>query len=499
MIFSPYQHTKSGQSLIELILAIALGVVFIGVAALVIAPILKINTETNEAKVGGALGRELMENARLLVENNWHSLDGLIRGAPNYYYLSTSTDIFALNSGVESINIGTTTYNRYFYVENICRDDADGSIKGVEPCIPFDVADPSLAKISIDYAWSPEYATKTFSAIVSRFRNKVTTQTDWSLGPGVNGTTSATTGFVTSFNIYTTSTPGSLKLSDILGQGTAIIYNVTSTPGEHWAWYDTIGWIDFKISSQELKGSASSSWGPIYLNCATTPNGCGSSNFKVANDSAGRLSGYAWNDVFGWLGFNEVGTGYTARVLIKSRALDDTPPSDFEQWAWNPVIGWVSFNCRDLNTAFGISPPADYCIDTSNYKVTTDWYSSSTQGWVESAIFDTGVEGGVHFNSILWRGELLVGTMVRFQFAASSNPDGPWTFAGPGGSASTYYEPTTTSQDINQDLTNVLYSAPIDYDLYNNTRYFRYRMILFSDSFQTLSPTVKDVVVNWSP
>lgn len=212
MKFFDYKTSKKGQSLIELILAIALGVVFIGVAALVIAPILKINTETNEAKVGGAWARELLENARLWVENDWHHLDDLARGAPNYFHLSTSTDDFVLNMGLESLDIGTTTYNRYFYIENVCRSSADDSIQSVAPCAGLDVVDPSIVKMNLGYSWSPEYATKTFSAFVTRFRNKVTTQTDWSMGPGENGTTTLTSGFATSSGVNATSTPGSLKL-----------------------------------------------------------------------------------------------------------------------------------------------------------------------------------------------------------------------------------------------------------------------------------------------
>lgn len=214
MSFYFCKDKKNGQSLIELILAIALGVIFIGVAAMVIAPILKINTETNEAKVGGAWARELLENARTWTENDWHNLDGLSRGAPNYFYLSTSTTDFASSSGVESLIIGTTTYNRYFYIEDVCRDGGDVySIK--ESCGGFDPIDPSVIKIILRYSWSPEYATKTFSTLVTRFRNKVTAQTDWSLGPDVNGTTTITTGFATSSAIDATSTPGSIKIEGI--------------------------------------------------------------------------------------------------------------------------------------------------------------------------------------------------------------------------------------------------------------------------------------------
>jgi len=211
MIFFYQKKKTEGQSLIELILAIALGVIFIGVAAMVIAPILKINTETNEAKVGGAWARELLENTRLWVENDWHNLDGLAR--QEYYYLSTSTDIFVLSDGIESVDFGTTTYRRFFYIQDICRDSNNVfSFTGEAPCDNPYVTDPSVVKVNLRYSWSPEYATKTFSALVTRFRNKITVQTDWSTGGGVNGTTTLTAGYATSSVIDATSTPGSIVI-----------------------------------------------------------------------------------------------------------------------------------------------------------------------------------------------------------------------------------------------------------------------------------------------
>ena len=41
-------------------------------------------------------------------------------------------------------------------------------------------------------------------------------------------------------------------------------------------------------------------------------------------------------------------------------------------------------------------------------------------------------------------------------------------------------------------------STALDYSLFNNKRYFRYRVTLVSNQAQTLSPQVNDVVVNWS-
>ena len=82
-------------------------------------------------------------------------------------------------------------------------------------CGGVDPIDPSVLKVTVGYSWAPEYATKTFSTFVSRFRNRLTIQTDWSLGDGVTGPVSSTVGFATSSFIDATSTPGVFKIQGI--------------------------------------------------------------------------------------------------------------------------------------------------------------------------------------------------------------------------------------------------------------------------------------------
>ncbi len=290
--------------------------------------------------------------------------------------------------------------------------------------------------------------------------------------------------------------------SNPFGTMAAIEYNVTSTSREDWAWNDFLGWVDFNysdyvipcsggqngsvcVSSIEIRGRASSSLGPVYLDCNSHPTGCTGHTYGVANNGHGALSNYAWNNVIGWIGFYDATLPF--RTLIEARVPgSEMPPSDFEQWAWNPVVGWISFNCEQLDGILG----SDYCgSSTSSFKVSTDWYATSTQGWLESATFDTGLDDGAQFNSISWRGDLPIGTEVKFYFSASSTPNGPWNFKGP-------YKSNTTSQD--QD--NKLFSARLGFNEdFNGKRYFRYKIVLVSNTSQTLSPIVEDVAVNWSP
>jgi hypothetical protein len=131
------------------------------------------------------------------------------------------------------------------------------------------------------------------------------------------------------------------------------------------------------------------------------------------------------------------------------------------------------------------------CASTTySYKVNTFWRATSTLGYLDSSIYDTGVSVGAQINSIMWKGDLPSGTQVRFKIASSNSSSGPWNFVGPNGTTSDddYYGPVPPNTQYN-----------VNYILHSNHRYFRYRIILVSDQAQQNSPRVDDVIINWSP
>ncbi len=271
--------------------------------------------------------------------------------------------------------------------------------------------------------------------------------------------------------------------------------NISSTYPNYWGWNDVMGWIDFYDtktinigSNQTTTGYAGSSAGYISLDCATTYSGniCGTSNYGVYNPGNGNLTGWGWNNTYGWISFdchNNGGCGSgpsssTYQVEINP-ATGDFGGTNTVDFAWNDIVGWISFNCSDYGGC-----------GTSIFKVNTTWQSTSTSGYLDSTTYDTGVAGGAELNSIVWQGPSLpAGTAVRFQIAASSTPNGPWNFIGPDGTGNGYYVGLGAPGS----------SIQLDYVLHNNQRYFRYRVILVSDQTQKLTPTVNSISVNWSP
>lgn len=251
-----------------------------------------------------------------------------------------------------------------------------------------------------------------------------------------------------------------------------------------YAWNDNIGWIDFystgnvNVDATRLTGYASSSVGYIALDCATSPNppaNCSTDfpNWKISNDANGNLTGWAWNDAIGWISFDSgtAGSSYPYQVSINSST------GDFSGWAWNDNIGWISFNCAQPNIC-----------GASDYKVKTLWRTVPAAAELTSSIFDTGVSTGVALNTIMWQGNQPSGASVKFQIASSNSSTGPWSYFGPDGSNTDYYQPTGDNVPAQINLT-----------YHNNQRYFRYKIFLTSNASQTETPRVDDIIINWSP
>lgn len=216
-----------------------------------------------------------------------------------------------------------------------------------------------------------------------------------------------------------------------------------------YAWNDSVGWIDFgysagnvNVNDAQLTGYAySTNIFEIALDCATSPVGniCLTSNFKVNRDSAtGDLTGWAWNDNIGWISF--CGNASSGSTWDGSK--------------------WV---CPASPT---------YQVKTSTSTgAFTGWAWNDDIGWISFNCSDPGICGSSDYR---------VNTVVT----VLSN----WIYRGPDGSNTTYYAPVSQNA-----------SVKINPAYHNNHRYFRYKIFLYSNSSRTQSPTVDNVIINWSP
>lgn len=196
------KERQNGQSLIEVLVAVAVGTIMVTGAMAIVSPTLKTRGDTTRLQVASGVGKGLLENARVLSESNWHAFDALATTSANVYYVIASTSPFTAASGVEAVDVGTTTYTRYFYLDDVYRNGS-GYIDSAGTAF-----DPSTKKITIVYGWAS--TTERMTSYLGRTWDQVFTQTDWSGGPNQSGpitSTSTNARFATSSNIsYATST-----------------------------------------------------------------------------------------------------------------------------------------------------------------------------------------------------------------------------------------------------------------------------------------------------
>lgn len=475
------KHWEKGQSLIEIIIGLTVGVLIVGGVTTLIGLNLRSSYDTRTVQAAASLAQELVEQAKSVSESSWHNVYNLTKGTGQRYYISSTT--LSVSNGIETVVADGKNFTRYFYIENVNRTNCGvGDITTDSPAscdnnFPYSgiADDPLTQKITVVVSSDSGEVLRQVQYLI-RARNSSYVQTDWSGGSGQLGPiTSVNDKFDSSVDIDSTSTLGSIKVL-LPGGGGGGYGGIDATSA--YAWNDIIGWVDFKstgnvkIYNDRLEGYASSAVGFIALNCNSTPSGnvCASSNFKVSNDGNGALTGWAWNDGIGWVSFDSTsaGSSYPYQVTI------DTDTGDFHGWAWNDVIGWISFNCAEAGSC------------AYPYKVKTDWTNYGITGTLYSSIFDTGLSQGAALNSIIWHGSQPSGTSVNFQIASSNNSNGPWSYLGPNGTGGTFYSGNSNT------------SIPINIRYHNNVRYLRYKILLGSDSSKSLTPQVDDVIINYS-
>lgn len=480
---------QRGQSLIEILVALGIGVILIGGVTALISVNMRSSAESKMTQAASSLTQEVIDGAKSKAEADWNAFYALAKGSANKYYIASSTN--AITVGMEPITVSGYGFNRYFYSEDVRRTQCGIGIPSTDvatvscdsnfPLGATDIVeDPSTQKIVVVVEWAGGRSIMQ-EQYVSRTKNAAIRQTDWSGGGGDNSILiSPNNKYAAASGVDVATTPGTIEVVLSGGGGGGATANIDAT--DRWAWNDMVGWIDFGytagnvgVNNNALFGYASSSIGFIAFDCATTPNGdiCGGTagNWKVSN-VGGALQGWAYSDAIGWISFDSV----TAGSSISYGVTIDGATGEFRGWAWNDIVGWISMNCLDQGTC-----------GTVDYKVKTGWTLTSASGLLTSSIFDLG--NSVAVNTIMWKGNANGGT-VRFQVAASDNSSGPWAdadYKGPDGTSGTSYSASGA------DVSTVL--APRDF---SGVRYVRYKVFIDSNAARTDGPEVQDIVLTYS-
>lgn len=198
------KQRREGQSLVEVLIAVAIGTVLIVAGVALIVPALQSNAQSAKIQMASSLGKELLDNMRVWSEGNWNNVLALATGTANTYYLNTTSSPYTVAGvgSIQSMVVGTSTYERYFYLSDVYRDGSGNIVAS------GGTYDPSIKQVTVGYNWLGGPATNTMTTYLVRARNNVVTQNDWSGGPNQSSPeTSTNNQFASSSNIdYSTST-----------------------------------------------------------------------------------------------------------------------------------------------------------------------------------------------------------------------------------------------------------------------------------------------------
>lgn len=190
------QGKSKGQLLIEILLAIAVGAIILGISAQLIFISLRSTQVAKKRTVMVELTKEALEAMRAIRDYNeptgppatqgWNRIycppDGNFvacggKGLVNPYRLVAGTT-WTLAIGSENITISGETYTRKIIIDNVSRTSGN-----VDSTYNSANDDPSTQKITVTVS-AVGFSDVSYSEYISRWRNAAPVQTNWSLGGG---------------------------------------------------------------------------------------------------------------------------------------------------------------------------------------------------------------------------------------------------------------------------------------------------------------------------
>lgn len=102
---------RSGQSLVEVLVAVAIGAILITAGVMLIIPAIRANSNAAKVQVAASYAKGLLDNVQVWSQGNWNNVLALATGTSYHYYLNTSSSPFTAATGTQSLVIvsGTST------------------------------------------------------------------------------------------------------------------------------------------------------------------------------------------------------------------------------------------------------------------------------------------------------------------------------------------------------------------------------------------------------
>ena len=143
-----------------------------------------------------------------------------IGAAVSEYFSGKIDDVRFYNHALSADEVkqlyNSSVYSRSFYIENACRtNDASSTYSGVSPCGGGSVDDPSSQKVTAQVDWGTGFGSGrvVLSDMLTRWKNAIFQQTDWSGGVSGDVLINSGTTFASSSNVN--SGGGSLRINGL--------------------------------------------------------------------------------------------------------------------------------------------------------------------------------------------------------------------------------------------------------------------------------------------
>lgn len=95
--------SRSGQSLVEVVIGLAIGAILMGTAAFAVTTMLRTNLTSEKSQFASQFAQSLSDNVRSFVVSNWGDLYGLTKGTSTHYFLNASGTTFLVVQGEEGL------------------------------------------------------------------------------------------------------------------------------------------------------------------------------------------------------------------------------------------------------------------------------------------------------------------------------------------------------------------------------------------------------------
>ena len=213
-------------------IAMTVGVIIIGSAVTLIGVTLRLSSQNKFLQAALFLRQDLLDKVTVFAEHQWYCPVGCVvegtvnpakygiynlnKGSGNDYRFKPNITPFEWQQAEEIVTLDDVQYTRYFYAENVCRDSFGAIVGPAAGICSSGVEDPSTQFVTVVVSWQQAGSGQELrgSKYLTRSRNLVTVQTDWSGGVSAGAVVDAlsdTNQFDSSLNIEVNQ-KGSIKI-----------------------------------------------------------------------------------------------------------------------------------------------------------------------------------------------------------------------------------------------------------------------------------------------